>query len=90
MLRYGPKLEKKQALLGRFVDIGAELFAMTVMIARTQQRMDRGEAEELALARYFCRTSRQRIVGLLRATRGSGNADADGYRLAKTMLGRGA
>jgi len=86
MLRFGPKLEKKQALLGRFVDIGGELFAMTALIARTQRRMERGEANELALARYFCKTSRQRIAGLLRATGRGGNADDEGYRLAKEML----
>lgn len=86
MLRFGPKLEKKQALLGRFVDIGTELFAMTTLIARTQQRLTRGEANEVDLAHYFCLTSRQRIAGLLHATRRPGNADAEGYRLAKSML----
>jgi hypothetical protein len=86
MLRYGPKLEKKQVLLGRFVDIGAELFAMTVLLTRTQALLDRGEADDVELAHYFCRTSRQRIASLLRGTRCSGNADGAGYRLAKSMI----
>jgi hypothetical protein len=34
MARFGPKLERKQAVLFRFVDIGAELFAMSAACVR--------------------------------------------------------
>jgi alkylation response protein AidB-like acyl-CoA dehydrogenase len=36
MLLHGPKLEKKQLVLGRLVDIGAELFAWSTAISRAQ------------------------------------------------------
>ena len=39
----GPKLEKRQALLGRFVDIGAELFAQTASIARASDLLRSGK-----------------------------------------------
>jgi alkylation response protein AidB-like acyl-CoA dehydrogenase/3-hydroxyacyl-CoA dehydrogenase len=89
MLRHGPKLEKKQALLGRFVDIGAELFAMTALVARTQLELDRGHAgEELTeRTRYFCRGSRLRVEALFRGLRDGGNTDRDGYGVARRLLG---
>src|SRR5439155_14670249 len=34
MLVHGPKLERQQVLLGRFVDIGAEFFAISATCAR--------------------------------------------------------
>ena len=36
MIRFGPKLEKRQAVLGRIVEIGAELLAMSATVARAQ------------------------------------------------------
>jgi alkylation response protein AidB-like acyl-CoA dehydrogenase len=36
MIRFGPKLEKRQAVLGRLVEIGAELLAMTAACSRAQ------------------------------------------------------
>jgi len=36
MVRFGPKLEKRQAVLGRLVEIGAELLAITAACARAQ------------------------------------------------------
>ena len=58
MARFGPKLEREQVLLGRFVDLGTELFALSATCARAQQL---GAPEALALADYFCRTARLRI-----------------------------
>src|SRR5439155_3203419 len=36
MIRFGPKLEREQVLLGRFVEIGTELYAMAATCARAQ------------------------------------------------------
>ena len=38
MVRFGPKLEKRQAVLGRIVEIGAELFAMAATCSRAAAR----------------------------------------------------
>ncbi len=91
MILNGPKLEKKQALLGRFVDIGAELFAMTASCTRAQHLIASGkvagdEADELlALVDYFCKAARGRIENWFRGL--SSNADKEGYAVAKRLIG---
>lgn len=56
-------LQKKQLVLGRLVDCGAELFAMTAVIARASTD-DKPQAAELA--DLFCRLSRRRLRQLRR------------------------
>jgi alkylation response protein AidB-like acyl-CoA dehydrogenase len=87
MAKYGPKLERQQILLGRYVDIGAELFAMLATCSHAQHLLDHDTtaANALALADYFCATSALRVEDLFRATRR--NADRAGYRLAQQLLG---
>jgi alkylation response protein AidB-like acyl-CoA dehydrogenase len=58
MSRWQGKLEHKQRFLGRIVDIGAELFAMTAACVRAQRDRTDGSAVELADA--FCRQARVR------------------------------
>ena len=87
MLVHGPALEKRQLLLGRFVDIGAELFAMSATLARAQAMVERSDPEASSavdLADYFCRCSKIRIAEWFRAL--TRNADDSGYRLARKML----
>lgn len=79
MARFGPKLEREQLLLGRFVDIAAELFAMTASCARAAAM-----PEKVPLADYFCRSARLRVEELFRAA--SRNADEHGYKLAQTLM----
>ncbi len=81
MARCGPKLEREQLLLGRFVDIAAELFAMTATCARAVSLHDEAS---VSLADYFCRNARLRIGELFRALHG--NEDRRGYKLAQTLL----
>lgn len=81
MARFGPKLERRQLLLGRFVDIGTELFAITASCSRAQS-LDTEEA--CALADYFCRMSRLKIEALFRDVHD--NRDNEGYRVAQQVL----
>src|SRR5215468_9732371 len=65
MARWQGKLERKQGFLGRIVDIGAELFAISAACSRAQ--MDRADgagtdrgAVAFELADLFCKQARQR------------------------------
>ncbi|WP_256200231.1 acyl-CoA dehydrogenase family protein [Verrucomicrobium spinosum] len=40
MLRYGPKLEREQLVLGRLVDIGAEIFALGCAASYAQSKVE--------------------------------------------------
>jgi alkylation response protein AidB-like acyl-CoA dehydrogenase len=85
--RYQARLEKKQALLGRIVDIGAELFAMSsaVVYADTlaSERPDRA-AEAHELADLFCTQSRRRIESLFHDL--WSNDDDHNYKAAQKVL----
>jgi hypothetical protein len=86
MVRFGPKLERQQVLLGRFVDIGAEVFAITATCLRAQLLVkDIGKSAEVReLADYFCNSARLRISHLFGDLHT--NADHEGYRLAQKVL----
>jgi alkylation response protein AidB-like acyl-CoA dehydrogenase len=86
MARYGPSLEERQVLLGRFVEIGTEIFAASATIARAQSMIDRGENgdEALRLADYFCREALKNIDANHRAV--TRNNDQLGYDVALEAL----
>ncbi|HEX6573409.1 MAG TPA: acyl-CoA dehydrogenase family protein [Gemmatimonadaceae bacterium] len=84
MVRYGPKLERKQAVLFRAVDIGSELFAMSSACSRAMMLKERGQPEAVALADTFCREARVRIEELFRNFYGPN--DDNMYRLAMSVL----
>jgi alkylation response protein AidB-like acyl-CoA dehydrogenase len=84
MVRYGPKLERKQAVLFRAVDIGAELFAMSAACSRAMMLKDSGQKEAIALADTFCREAQLRIDDLFRNFYGQN--DDNMYKLAMSVL----
>ena len=86
MMRFGPKLDREQLLLSRFVGVATELFAMSATCAFAQSKIDAGEpaAEILSLTRYFCRSARARIAHHFAGT--SDNADKLGYDLTQELL----
>jgi len=88
MLRHGPKLEREQLLLGRFVDIGAELFAITATCLYAERLLARpdgkGPVDLPELVDYFCRAARLRIEEKFRRTRS--NTDRTGYRASRKLL----
>ena len=84
MVRYGPKLERKQAVLFRAVDIGAELFAMSAACSRAMMLKERGQKEAIALADTFCREAQLRIDELFRNFYGPN--DENMYKLAMSVL----
>ena len=90
MSRWQAKLERKQAVLGRLVDVGAELFAIsaTVVYATTMAREQPERADQAAeLADLFCRQSRRRIDTLFAGL--WANDDDQDYGLAQqTLKGR--
>jgi len=61
MVRLGSELERRQLVLFRAVDIGAELFAMTAACARAHSLAGQGQSNAVELADVFCREARVRI-----------------------------
>lgn len=84
MLRFGPKLEKRQMVLFRAVDIGAELYAMSATLSRAQMLARAGNKEALTLADAFCREARERIEASFRAL--YGKHDEALYKLAQSVM----
>ncbi|MCT9093326.1 acyl-CoA dehydrogenase family protein [Streptomyces sp. ASQP_92] len=66
MSRWQGRMETKQGFLGRIVDIGAELFAMSAACVRAEHLRAAGEngREAVQLADTFCRQSRIRVEEL--------------------------
>jgi alkylation response protein AidB-like acyl-CoA dehydrogenase len=82
---YRAKMERKQALLFRFVDIGAELYAMAATVVRAHAMRDTPEGAQAArMADVFCKGSRMRIQDLFH--RLYRNADNSIYKLSQEVL----
>ncbi|MGH7481157.1 MAG: acyl-CoA dehydrogenase family protein [Longimicrobiales bacterium] len=86
MARYGPKLEKKQSVLFRTVDVGAELFAMAACCAYAARMTEErpGDRSPAVLADTFCRGARRRIARHFDAV--FDNDDDENYRVAQQIL----
>ena len=84
MVRLGPKLERRQLVLFRAVDIGAELFAMTAACVCAQMLATQGNREATELADLFCRTARERVNRLF--DNFYGRYDGRMYRVAQQVL----
>ena len=84
--RYQTRLAYRQQLLGRLVDIGAELFAMAAACARAHAmtRLQPSEQSPVMLADLFCRQSRRRVRQLWRALQD--HDDGKLYRVAQDVL----
>ena len=61
MMRYQAKLERKQMVLFRIVDIGTDLFAMSATISYAAMLAKQGQENALDLADVFCHEARKRI-----------------------------
>ncbi len=86
MSRYGARLEKKQGVLFRMVEIGAELFAMgaTCAYAIKVEGQNGAGSGPIKMADLFCRHARRRIED--RFDRIFDNHDDATYRLAQEVL----
>ena len=89
MARWQAALEKRQGFLGRIVDIGAELFAMSATCVRAEMlREDDPEhgAAAYELADAFCQQARLRIERNFDAL--WNNTDVSDRHIAKSTLAR--
>jgi len=84
MVRFGPKLEKRQSVLFRLVDVGADLFAIAAACSRAEMLRRKGQPEAVELADLFCRYARRRVRATFRSV--FANDDGRTYALAREVL----
>ncbi|OBF04097.1 acyl-CoA dehydrogenase [Mycobacterium sp. ACS4054] len=87
MARWQAKLEQRQGFLGRIVDIGAELFAMSAACVRAeaQRAVDPAVGQQAyELADAFCRQATLRVDALFDAL--WSNTDGRDVRLTREVL----
>ena len=84
MMRFQAKLERKQMVLFRIVDIGTDLFAMSATISYAAMLAKKGEKNALELADLFCREARVRVDQAFRTL--FDNHDDLQYRVVQKMM----
>lgn len=84
MLVHKAKLQRKQAVLFRIVDIGAELFAMAAAISRATKLAEQGNKDAIKLADIFCKNAKSRIKNYRKAL--WSNNDVAKYQLAREVM----
>lgn len=84
MVRFGPRLEQRQSVLFRLVDVGAELFAMSAAVCRAQALATAADRSAVDLADVFCRHAQRRVDQLFRDA--FGPDDVATYRTAQRVM----
>ena len=86
MVRFGPRLEKRQAVLGRLVEIGAELLAISAACSRAHAMVQDEPSNRgpLELADLFSRHARRRVEERFAAV--FDNDDVATYHTAQHVL----
>ena len=84
MMRFQAKLERKQMVLFRIVDIGTDLFAMSATISYATMLAKKGQTNALELADLFCREARTRIDQNFRTL--FDNHDELAYKVVQKMM----
>ncbi len=86
MLRYQQRLEAKQSILNRIVDIGTDLFAIAVTCSYAHALVKEGKKNALDLADLFCREAKKRIEEAMRS--GHYNNDLKKISVARKILAK--
>ncbi len=84
MAQYQQKLESKQSILSRVVNIGTELFAMSCTCTYADMQIKNGNKNAVELADNFCMDARKRIEAFFLETQG--NEDLKQLKTAKKIL----
>src|SRR5438552_5451862 len=84
MMRFQAKLERKQMVLFRLVDIGTDLFAMSAAVSYATMLAKQGHENAVDLADVFCKEARMRID--FNFDHMFDNHDEESYRLVGKLL----
>jgi len=86
MIRFGPKLERRQSVLFRLVEIGAELLAISAACSRAVAlvKQDPSSRGPIEMADVFSRQAARRVRSLFRQV--FRNDDTATYRLAQEVV----
>jgi hypothetical protein len=84
MILKGPKLEMRQGILGRLVDIGADLAVMALVVSRHQGERDSKDLSNEKVVEYFLTQRRIVVEGLFSAV--SNNSDKEAVEAADSVM----
>ena len=86
IMKYRQKLESKQSILNRIVEIGTELFAIAAVCSYAALLKEKGQDNAVDLADNFCNDARRRVQGLFQDT--TSNSDKDQLKTARKILAK--
>lgn len=86
MGKYQQKLERKQMILGRLMEIGTELFVMAATCSYAIMKHNENPSDQtpIDLADYFCRMAKRRVLGHYNSL--TDNEDRAANALAKKVM----